>query len=139
MVGSGCRSYLSLQSRSPTGFKSIYLDLMFGPDAGRAGERSFRDFFRLPPTKENRSQSVDPACRLCGELHWQVAGPTFYQLHLLYDKHYGEQVEAVDSIAERIQLLGGVSLAMGAEVAETTRIERPLVVGKKSQFNYLDC
>jgi hypothetical protein len=97
MVGSGCRSYLSLQSRSPTGFKAIYLDLMFGPDAGRAGERSFRDFFRLPPTKENRSQSVDPACRLCGELHWQVAGPTFYQLHLLYDKHYGEQVEAADS------------------------------------------
>src|SRR5579872_4699619 len=34
--------------------------------------------------------------------HWQVAGPTFYQLHLLYDKHYGEQVELVDSIAERI-------------------------------------
>jgi starvation-inducible DNA-binding protein len=46
-------------------------------------------------------------------------------LHLLYDKHYGEQVEAVDSIAERIQLLGGVSLAMAADVAETTRIERP--------------
>jgi starvation-inducible DNA-binding protein len=57
--------------------------------------------------------------------HWQVAGPTFYQLHLLYDKHYGEQVEVVDSIAERIQLLGGVSLAMAADVAETTRIERP--------------
>jgi hypothetical protein len=36
---------------------------IFGPDAGHAGERSFRDFFRLPPTKENRSQSVDPACR----------------------------------------------------------------------------
>ena len=57
--------------------------------------------------------------------HWQVAGPTFYQLHLLYDKHYGEQVELVDSIAERIQLLGGVSLAMAADVAETTQIERP--------------
>jgi len=57
--------------------------------------------------------------------HWQVAGPTFYQLHLLYDKHYGEQVEVVDSIAERIQLLGGVSLAMAADVAETTQIERP--------------
>jgi starvation-inducible DNA-binding protein len=56
--------------------------------------------------------------------HWQVAGPTFYQLHLLYDKHYDEQVELVDSIAERIQLLGGVSLAMAADVAETTRIER---------------
>jgi starvation-inducible DNA-binding protein len=57
--------------------------------------------------------------------HWQVAGPTFYQLHLLYDKHYGEQAELVDSIAERIQLLGGVSLAMAADVAEATQIERP--------------
>ena len=57
--------------------------------------------------------------------HWQVAGATFYQLHLLFDKHFGEQVEIVDEIAERIQLLGGVSLAMAADVAETTRIERP--------------
>ena len=57
--------------------------------------------------------------------HWQVAGPTFYQLHLLYDKHHGEQEELVDSIAERIQLLGGVSIAMAADVAETTQIERP--------------
>jgi starvation-inducible DNA-binding protein len=56
--------------------------------------------------------------------HWQVAGPTFYQLHLLFDKHYGEQVELVDSIAERIQLLGGVSIAMAPDVAETTLIER---------------
>ena len=39
---------------------------IFGPDAGDAGERSFRDFFRLPPTKENRNQSVDPACHVCG-------------------------------------------------------------------------
>jgi len=57
--------------------------------------------------------------------HWQVSGATFYQLHLLFDKHYNEQVEIVDAIAERIQLLGGVSLAMAADVAETTRIERP--------------
>ena len=57
--------------------------------------------------------------------HWQVAGPTFYQLHLLYDKHYDEQVELVDSIAERIQVLGGVSIAMAPDVAETTQIERP--------------
>jgi starvation-inducible DNA-binding protein len=57
--------------------------------------------------------------------HWQVAGPTFYQLHLLFDKHFDEQVEIVDEIAERIQLLGGVSLAMAPDVAETTRIERP--------------
>jgi starvation-inducible DNA-binding protein len=57
--------------------------------------------------------------------HWQVAGPTFYQLHLLFDKHFGEQVELVDSIAERIQLLGGVAIAMAPDVAETTQIERP--------------
>jgi starvation-inducible DNA-binding protein len=57
--------------------------------------------------------------------HWQVAGPTFYQLHLLFDKHFEEQVEIVDTIAERIQLLGGLAIAMAADVAETTRIERP--------------
>jgi starvation-inducible DNA-binding protein len=56
--------------------------------------------------------------------HWQVAGPTFYQLHLLFDKHYNEQNELVDAIAERIQLLGGVSLAMSPDVAETTIIPR---------------
>jgi starvation-inducible DNA-binding protein len=57
--------------------------------------------------------------------HWQVAGHTFYQLHLLFDKHFAEQVELVDRIAERIQLLGGISLAMGADAAEETRIPRP--------------
>ena len=57
--------------------------------------------------------------------HWQVAGPTFYQLHLLFDKHYEEQNELVDALAERIQSLGGISLAMAADVAETTIIPRP--------------
>src|ERR1700752_3103043 len=57
--------------------------------------------------------------------HWQVAGSTFYQLHLLFDKHHGEQDELVDALAERIQLLGGVSIAMAADVAETTIIPRP--------------
>jgi starvation-inducible DNA-binding protein len=57
--------------------------------------------------------------------HWQVAGHTFYQLHLLFDKHYEEQNELVDSIAERIQLLGGISLAMAHDIAETTLIPRP--------------
>ena len=51
--------------------------------------------------------------------HWQVSGPTFYQLHLLFDKHFGEQSELVDQIAERIMMLGGVSIAMAADVAET--------------------
>jgi len=57
--------------------------------------------------------------------HWQVSGRTFYQLHLLYDKHYDEQVELVDKIAERIQLLGGLSYAMAADVAEQTNVPRP--------------
>ena len=57
--------------------------------------------------------------------HWQTAGHTFYQLHLLFDKHFNEQLELVDAIAERIQLLGGVSIAMAADVAETTMIPRP--------------
>jgi starvation-inducible DNA-binding protein len=57
--------------------------------------------------------------------HWQVAGPTFYSLHLLFDKHYEEQNDLVDLLAERVQSLGGVSLAMAPDVAETTLIPRP--------------
>jgi starvation-inducible DNA-binding protein len=57
--------------------------------------------------------------------HWQVAGPTFYPLHLLFDKHYEEQNDLVDALAERVQSLGGISLAMAADVAETTIIPRP--------------
>jgi len=57
--------------------------------------------------------------------HWQVAGPTFYQLHLMFDKHSEAQAELVDAIAERIQLLGGVSVAMAPDVAAMTRIETP--------------
>ena len=56
--------------------------------------------------------------------HWQVSGATFYQLHLLFDKHYMELNDIVDILAERIQLLGGISIAMAADVAETTTIER---------------
>jgi len=57
--------------------------------------------------------------------HWQAAGPTFYSLHLLFDKHFEEQSVLVDALAERIQALGGVSLAMAPDIAETTLIPRP--------------
>ena len=57
--------------------------------------------------------------------HWQVAGATFYQLHLLFDKHQDAQAEMIDQIAERIQSLGGLSYAMAADVAENTNIPRP--------------
>jgi starvation-inducible DNA-binding protein len=57
--------------------------------------------------------------------HWQVTGHTFYQLHLLFDKHADEQTELVDEIAERIALMGGISVAMAHDVAELTKIQRP--------------
>ncbi len=57
--------------------------------------------------------------------HWQVSGPHFYQLHLLFDKHAGEQTDLTDAVAERVQTLGGVSLAATHDVAETTLIPRP--------------
>jgi starvation-inducible DNA-binding protein len=57
--------------------------------------------------------------------HWQVSGPTFYQLHLLFDKFYEEQAELADLIGERIQLLGGLSIAMGGDAAKLTKIPLP--------------
>ena len=57
--------------------------------------------------------------------HWLVAGPTFYQLHLLFDKHAGEQLELIDLLAERVQSLGGIAVGDPRHAAELTRIERP--------------
>jgi starvation-inducible DNA-binding protein len=57
--------------------------------------------------------------------HWLVAGPTFYQLHLLFDKHADEQLELVDLLAERVQSLGGIAVGDPRHAAELTQIERP--------------
>ena len=57
--------------------------------------------------------------------HWLMRGPTFYQLHLLLDKHAGEQVALVDAIAERVQTLGGVGVGDPRHVAEITVVPRP--------------
>jgi starvation-inducible DNA-binding protein len=85
--------------------------------------------------EETRRASVDNLNQLLADTmtlrdlykkhHWQVSGATFYQLHLLFDKHFGEQSELVDQIAERIMMLGGVSIAMAADVAEMTLVPRP--------------
>ena len=81
---------------------------------------------RLEVTKRLNLLLADTATLrdLYKKSHWQVGGPTFYQLHLLFDKHYGEQSELVDTIAERIQILGGVAVALAHDVAELTRLER---------------
>jgi starvation-inducible DNA-binding protein len=68
--------------------------------------------------------------------HWQVSGPTFYELHLLFDKHYGEQVELMDALAERVQTLGGVALALAHDVVEESRIARA-PRGRESPTNLL--
>src|SRR6516164_420055 len=99
--------------------------------------QAFGDTVRMPTalSRNVRTESVENLNQLLADTitlrdlykkhHWQVAGPTFYQLHLLFDKHYSEQNELVDQIAERIMMLGGVSIAMSPDVAETTLIPRP--------------
>jgi len=57
--------------------------------------------------------------------HWLVAGPTFYQLHLLFDKHAEEQTEVIDLLAERVQSLGGIAVGDPRHAAELTTIPRP--------------
>ena len=57
--------------------------------------------------------------------HWHMRGATFYPLHLLLDKHSGEQLELVDALAERVQSLGGVAVGDPRHVAELTSIPRP--------------
>ena len=56
--------------------------------------------------------------------HWLMRGATFYQLHLLLDKHAEAQNELIGKIAERVQTLGGVAVGDPRHVAEITRIPR---------------
>ena len=89
---------------------------------------------RIGLSEEVRSKSVRALNRLLAhtmamrdaykKAHWQTAGATFYELHLLFDKHYEEQAELMDSIAERIQTLGGVTVALPGDVASESEIAR---------------
>jgi starvation-inducible DNA-binding protein len=56
--------------------------------------------------------------------HWQTSGATFYQLHLLFDQHYMQQVVIMDAIAERVETLGGVSFALAQDVVVVSSIAR---------------
>ena len=86
--------------------------------SGIRNESDLKEPVRLEMTEQLNQLLADTMSLrdLNKKSHWQVAGPTFYQLHLLYDKHHGEQDELVDSIAERIQLLGGVSIEQAREL-----------------------
>lgn len=86
----------------------------------------------LPP--ETRSRSVRTLNRLLAhamalrdlykKAHWQTSGATFFGLHLMFDKHYERQLELIDSLAERVQLLGGVAFATAHDVVQETRLAR---------------
>ena len=103
-----------------------------GPEIQRFG--TLRD---LPIALPNKARGS--SCRLLNEIladsmvlyalykkhHWLVGGPTFYQLHLLFDKHAEEQTEVIDLVAERVQSLGGIAVGDPRHAAELTTIERP--------------
>ncbi|HEY3447904.1 MAG TPA: DNA starvation/stationary phase protection protein [Myxococcales bacterium] len=107
------------------------------PRTGKGNSQTFGTLTRAPIglADEARRASVKALTQLLVDTitlrdlykkhHWQVSGPTFYSLHLLYDKHFDEQHKLVDLIGERIQILGGVAPAMAHDVAEATSIERP--------------
>jgi len=121
-------------ARNRVGGDSMATPLM--PQRGRETQR-FGTVVRMPIALDESAcmASVDALNQILADSitlkdlykkhHWQVSGHTFYSLHLLFDKHYEEQAEIVDLIAERIQLLGGISIAMAHDVAEATRIPRP--------------
>ena len=109
------------------------------PHLGQRGQE-IQEFgaLRLLPialSAEARGQSAQMLNRILADssilhalykkFHWLVAGPTFYQLHLLFDKHAAEQLELVDLLAERVQSLGGIAVGDPRHAAELTRIERP--------------
>jgi len=89
---------------------------------------------RIGLSAEVRAQSVHALNRLLAhtmairdaykKAHWQTSGAAFYQLHLLFDKHYGEQEVIMDTIAERVQTLGGVTFALAGDVADESSIAR---------------
>ena len=90
--------------------------------------------YGLGLSDEARTTMVDALNRLLADTialrdlykkhHWQVSGPTFYELHRLFDEHAAKQTDLADGLAERIQMLGGVSIALGIDVSELSRIER---------------
>ena len=71
--------------------------------------------------------------------HWQISGPTFYELHLLFDKFYEEQSEFADLIGERIQLLGGVTVAMGGDASKIATIPAPPIGKEEVPYRFRVC
>jgi starvation-inducible DNA-binding protein len=107
--------------------------------SGPGGRRPIQAYSEIGPvsvalSKSVRSQSVENLQQLLADTlvlrdlykkhHWQASGATFGQLHLLFDRHAEAQSELSDAIAERVQTLGGVAVAMPQDVSEVTLIPR---------------
>jgi starvation-inducible DNA-binding protein len=96
---------------------------------------------RLALSENDRKASVESLSQLLADVitlrdlykkhHWQTSGTSFYSIHLLFDKHAGELTELADTVAERIQTLGGVAIAMGSDIAMSTLIP-PVPRGRES-------
>jgi starvation-inducible DNA-binding protein len=134
-MGSPCAGTAVAESR---GMTKVQRNLEARPITGQRSAESqpygTLTGFGLGLTDAARVASVDALNRLLADTislrdlykkhHWQVSGPTFYELHLLFDKHADEQTKLVDALAERVQILGGVAIALGIDVSELSRIER---------------
>jgi starvation-inducible DNA-binding protein len=58
--------------------------------------------------------------------HWNVTGPMFQTLHLMFEQHYNELALAVDEIAERIRALGAPAPGTYREFTELSSIDEDL-------------
>jgi len=88
----------------------------------------------LSSTKTNHSQKIaDELAHFLADtyvlylktqnFHWNVTGPQFPSLHLLFEKQYQELAEATDEIAERIRALGCFAPASFAAFSKLTSLK----------------
>ena len=66
--------------------------------------------------------------------HWNVKGPMFQTLHLMFETHYTELAMAVDEVAERIRALGFPAPGTYAEFSRLTAIHETTGVPKATEM-----
>lgn len=94
--------------------------------------------------ENDRKDIADGLCRLLADtytlylkthyFHWNVTGPLFNSLHLMFEQQYTELALAVDSIAERIRTLGYTAPGSYSEYAELSSIEETRNVPKAEEM-----
>jgi starvation-inducible DNA-binding protein len=135
------------ESRTPRVMRSLPAEDAINTGAARVGNSSTRGGPQLAMTSSTREASVELLNQLEADTitlrdlykkhHWQVSGPNFYSLHLLFDKHFNEQLELVDEIGERIRTLGGIGVAMARDVLQLATIPQP-PIGRESSTRQIE-